>query len=156
MYYFLGTCAAGTPSTGCRAVLARRSPSPASRAFHPQDCSTRTTVVRWSQRCAPRRPRSRQHGPRCRSRRLLAAFFRPLWTHARRHPRAPRGSLTPCASPLHGDRQDPTGIQLAEAARSRALRHSPSKSSHGQFRSFVKAKLALRLDQSNLLCLRFS
>ena len=26
MYYFLGTCAAGTSSTGCRAVLARRSP----------------------------------------------------------------------------------------------------------------------------------
>ena len=70
MYYFLGSCAAGTSSTGCRAVLAHRSPSPAQPAFHPQDCSTRTTVVRWSQRCAPRRPHSRQHGPRCRSRGL--------------------------------------------------------------------------------------
>ena len=46
-------------------------------------------------------------------------FFRPLWTHARRHPRAPRGSLTPCASPLHGDRR-------GSAKPARGSRQTPS------------------------------
>ena len=59
-----------------------------------------------------------------------------LYQHARSgahspSPPSPLGSETRRASPLHVDRHEAAGIQLAEAARSRALRHPPSKLSHG-------------------------
>ena len=131
MYYFLGICAAGTSSTGCRAVLAHRSPSPAPRAFHPQDCSARTTVVRWSQRCASRLPRSISTGSDSGEGALISTCAPSLLRHHSLFSAVAAGSQTRRASPLHVDRHEAAGIQLAEAARSRALRHPPSKLSHG-------------------------
>ena len=68
---------------------------------------------------ATRLPRSISTGPDSTEGASSPHFFRPLWTHARRHPRAPRGSLTPCASPLHGDRR-------GSAKPARGSRQTPS------------------------------
>ena len=126
MYYFLGTCAAGGPPQHGLASLARRSPEPASRAHSTQDCSTRTTVVLWSQRCAPRLPHFCQHGPRCSSRRLSRRIFSTaLDAHSPSLP-SPLGSETRRASPLHGVRHEAPGSQLAHDARRRAPASLPS------------------------------
>ena len=143
MYYFLGICAAGTSSTGCRAVLAHRSPSPAPRAFHPQDCSARTTVVRWSQRCASRLPRTISTGPDSGEGALSSMPAPSLLRHHSLFSAVAAGSETRRASPLHVDGHESPGSQLAEAARSRALRHSRSKSSHGQISQLCESELSL-------------
>ncbi len=140
---FLGHLCSSQRSTAPLASLARRSPAPAPRACHPQDCSARTTVVRWSQRCASRLPRSISTGSDSGEGALISTCAPSLLRHHSLFSAVAAGSETRRASPLHVDGHESPGNQLAEAARSRALRHSRSKSSHGQISQLCESELSL-------------